>query len=77
MIRGLLARPLMRRALAAMLLFGSATGSVVFWNGGAFDLVQFAINLFVAGAGLVWLHLRWRVRERRALTTGEVEDIFS
>lgn len=70
-------RPILRRALAALILLGFATGSVLFWNRGALNLLQFAINLAVAAGGLVWLHLRWRAQERRALTPGKARDIFS
>lgn len=70
-------RPLLRRALAALILLVFATGSVLFWNGGEFDMVQFAINLAVATIGMVWLHLRWRARERRAMTPNKARNIFS
>lgn len=70
-------RPILRRALAALILLGFASGSVLFWNRGAFDIVQFAINLTVATLGLVWLHIRWRAQERRALTPSKAKDIFS
>ncbi len=70
-------RPLLRRALAALILLAFATGSVLFWNRGAFDTVQFAINLAVASAGMIWLHLRWRAKERRALTPSKAKEIFS
>lgn len=71
------ARPLVRRLLAAMILLVFATGSVLFWNRGGFDTVQFAINLGVATLGMLWLHLRWRAREARELTPSKAKDIFS
>ncbi|MEM6585890.1 MAG: hypothetical protein AAF692_09060 [Pseudomonadota bacterium] len=70
-------RPFLRRALAALILLGFATGSVLFWNWGGFDTVQFAINLAVATLGMVWLHIHWRAQERRALTPSKAKDIFS
>ena len=66
-----------RRLVAALLLLGFATGSVFFWNGGNFDLTQFAINLTVAIIGFVLLHFRWREQERRELSPKKVKDIFS
>ncbi|MEM1197505.1 MAG: hypothetical protein AAGH57_15490 [Pseudomonadota bacterium] len=77
MIRLPRSRAVLRRALAAIALGGFAIGSVLFWNAGEFDPVQFAINAVVASVGFVWLHFRWRAQERRALTPGKVKDIFS
>lgn len=73
----MISKALQRRLVAAILLLGFATGSVLFWNDGGFDLGQFAINLVVAVAGFAFLHHRWRAKERRALTPRKVEDIFS
>ena len=70
-------RPILRRALAALILLAFAVGSVLFWNRGGFDTVQFAINLVVASVGFIWLHTRWKAKERRALTPRKVKDIFS
>ncbi|MEL6708708.1 MAG: hypothetical protein AAFP79_10525 [Pseudomonadota bacterium] len=70
-------RPILRRIAAAFILLAFALGSVLFWNRGGFNTVQFAINLVVASVGFIWLHTRWKAKERRALTPSKVKDIFS
>ena len=70
-------RFILRRVLAAIILLAFAIGSVLFWNRGQFDYVQLSINLLVTALGMVWLHLRWREKERRELTPGKVKGIFS
>ena len=70
-------RPILRRVIAAIILLAFAVGSVMFWNRGAVDPIQLGINLGLATLGMVWLHLRWRKRERRELTPSKVKDIFS
>ncbi len=71
------AGPLRRRLLAALILTVFAIGSVLVWNGGEIVWSQLAINCAAAGAGLVFLHYRWRAQERRAMTPRKVKDIFS
>ena len=71
------ARPILRRLLAALILLAFAVGSVLFWNRGGIDPVQLGLNLMLATLGMVWLHVRWRRRERRELTPSKVKDIFS
>lgn len=73
----MISHPLRRRLFAALILGGFAIGSVLFWNGGGFDLTQFVVNTIVALVGFGWLHWRWRQQERRALTPKKVKDIFS
>ena len=73
----MIARPILRRLMAAAILLAFAVGSVLFWNRGGFEAVQLAINLAVASLGMLWLHLRWRSRERRELTPTKAKDIFS
>ena len=75
-MRSMFAKVIRRRLVAAFLLLAFATGSVLFWNEGAFDLPQFAVNIVVAIAGFAWLHFRWRAQEQAALTPGKVKDIF-
>lgn len=66
-----------RRLFAALALLVFAVGSALFWNDWRIDLGVLAINLFVASAGFLLLHLRWRRAERHALTPRRVKDIFS
>lgn len=73
----MISRALFRRLLAALVLLGFAIGSVLFWNDGRFDLIQLAFNALVAVIGFVWLHRRWRAKERAAMTPKKVKDIFS
>ena len=70
-------RFILRRLLAALVLVAFAIGSVLFWNRGEVDYAQLSINLAVAAIGMIWLHIRWREKERRELTPGKVKGIFS
>lgn len=81
-------RPILRRAIAAALLYAVAIGSALLFPGAALTLWREAdgtgvsisalsINLVVATLGSIWLHFRWRARERRALSPRKVKDIFS
>jgi uncharacterized membrane protein YqjE len=81
-------RPLLKRLLAALLLFGVAIGSALYWSEGELVLWYWKegkrltvsalpVNLIVAFLGCIWLHFRWRARERRALDPSKVKDIFS
>ncbi|MDJ0643591.1 MAG: hypothetical protein QNJ15_12305 [Erythrobacter sp.] len=66
-----------RRLFAALILFAFAVGSALFWDGGEVDWFTIGTNLAVAAIGLVFLHFRWRTRERRALTPNKAKDVFS
>lgn len=66
-----------RRLFAALILFGFAIGSALFWNDGAVDWVLVGINLVAALLGLLVLHFRWRSKERRPLSPEKAQDIFS
>ncbi len=65
-----------RRILAAILLYGFAAGSVLFWREGAFDPVMVGINMGMATLGLVILHFKWRRNEPR-ISPSKAKDIFS
>lgn len=65
-----------RRILAAILLYGFAVGSALFWNDGAVKWLTIGINLLAATAGLFVLHYRWRSTERRAFTPTKAKEIF-
>lgn len=73
----MMSRALLRRLFAALILVGFAVGSVLFWNNGRFDALQFGFNSIVAVVGFIWLHIRWRAKERAAMTPSKVKDIFS
>lgn len=66
-----------RRLFAFFVLFACAIGSALFWNDGTVNLIDMGANLLAAGAGMVFLHYRWRAQENRALSPGQVRDIFS
>lgn len=66
-----------RRLLAALLLYAFAIGSAFFWNDWQLDWIDMGSNLALATAGLILLHLRWRAREKKAMTPKQVRDIFS
>ncbi|KWV93200.1 hypothetical protein [Erythrobacter sp. YT30] len=70
------ARARNRRIVAAILLYGFAVGSVLFWREGEFDWVMLGINLGLATLGLALLHLKWRAREPR-ISADKAKDIFS
>lgn len=65
-----------RRIAAALLLYGFAFGSALFWSDGTLDRLVLGVNLFAATAGLVILHYRWRMKERRAFTPNRAKDVF-
>ncbi|MEM7779179.1 MAG: hypothetical protein AAF697_02170 [Pseudomonadota bacterium] len=70
-------RTVRRRVLAALVLFGFAIGSSLFWNEWRVDWPSLSINLLAAGAGLLFLHNRWRIKEARAMTPRKIKDTFS
>lgn len=67
---------LRRRVLAAVLLYVFAVGSALFWNDWEFNSLAMAINLIAATSGLLILHLRWRAREKEAMTPKKIRDTF-
>jgi hypothetical protein len=71
------ARPLLRRVAAALVLYGFAIVSVFFWNDWRVDWTTMTINLVAATTGLAFLHVRWRQKERSALSPTRLKDIFS
>lgn len=66
-----------RRILAAVLLLAFATGSPLYWNGGAWDTFDFGINLVLASIGFLMLHHKWKRREDKLVTPRKARDIFS
>ncbi|MEM6477066.1 MAG: hypothetical protein AAF687_12950 [Pseudomonadota bacterium] len=66
-----------RRIFAALVLFGVALGSALYWNDGKIDLTLLAINIAAASIGFSWLHHRWKRKEARIITPQKAEDIFS
>ncbi|MEL7197361.1 MAG: hypothetical protein AAGL10_03515 [Pseudomonadota bacterium] len=70
------ARARNRRIIAALLLYGFAVGSVLYWRDGAFDPVMLAINLGLASLGLLLLHFKWRSKKPR-ISPSKAKDIFS
>lgn len=76
----MIGKPLLRRFLAAIVLYGCAIGSVVFWHAGdplRAHLPLILLNSGFATIGLLVLHLRWKRREARMLTPDRVRNIFS
>lgn len=65
-----------RRVLAAVLLYSFAIGSAYFWNDWELDWLIMGTNLAAATIGLVVLHLRWRSREKQAMTPKKIRDTF-
>jgi len=59
-----------------MLLFAFAIGSALFWSGGLVNWTTLGINLVAASLGMIALHFRWRVQERRAFTPTKAKDVF-
>ena len=66
-----------RRLFAALALIVFAIGSSLFWNEGKIEWLSMSSNQFAALIGFLFLHFRWRGRERRALTPKQAQDIFS
>lgn len=66
-----------RRLIAALVLYGFAIGSALFWNDWQLEWITMGTNLFAATVGLAALHLRWRGQEKRAMTPNKARDIFS
>ena len=66
-----------RRVFAAVVLYGFALGSALFWKDGEWDWTTIGINIVAATVGLAFLHSRWRDKEARAMTPQQVKDTFS
>jgi len=65
-----------RRVFAAILLFAFAISSALFWSDGQINWLSLGVNLSAATLGLIALHYRWRVQERRAFTPTKAKDVF-
>ncbi len=65
-----------RRLFAAVLLYGFAIGSALFWNDWQLEWLTLSTNLAAATAGLLILHYRWRSKERRAFTPTNAKEVF-
>jgi hypothetical protein len=72
-----LSRAVLRRLFAAVMLYGFAVGSALFWNSGAIDRVILGANLVAATLGLGFLHWRWQRQERKAMSPKAIRDVFS
>lgn len=68
--------PLVRRIIAALVLLGTAVAVSVLRGGDTPDRLDLALNLAAALGAFVFLHYRWRARERRALTPRRIRDTF-
>lgn len=68
--------PLARRIVAAVLLLGTAVAVAALRAESEPRWLDLAFHLFAALAALVFLHFRWRRRERRALTPRRIRDTF-
>lgn len=66
-----------RRIFAAIALIGFAIGSAFYRSGGETEWFSIASHLAGALLGFVFLHYRWRAREKRLLTPDKAKDIFS
>ncbi|WP_379921116.1 hypothetical protein [Erythrobacter sp. R86502] len=69
--------PAIRRVVAAVLLAGCAAGLTWVRADPAQLWIELGINLLAAVIAFVFLHMRWRTRERRELTPKQAKDIFS
>jgi hypothetical protein len=70
-------RPLTRRIIAGVMLLGTAAAASLMragWPPLWFDL---ALNCATATAAFLFLHYRWRARERDEITPAKAKDIFS
>ncbi|MEL6530112.1 MAG: hypothetical protein AAGK01_08965 [Pseudomonadota bacterium] len=66
-----------RRIFAALLLFGVAIGSALFWDDGEIRWLTIGVNIACATAGLFFLHYRWRSKERRPFPPTQANDVFN
>ena len=74
----MIARPMiLRRIIAAILLFGIAIGSVLFWEGANPDWITLGINIGLATIGFIFLHFRWKKKEAQAITPQKIRKEFS
>lgn len=68
--------PLARRIIAALLLIGAAIAVTSLRAEGEVRRIDLALNLLAGIAAFIFLHFRWRRRERRALTPRTIRDTF-
>lgn len=68
--------PLVRRIAAAVLLLAAALAAALLRGEGGASGLELALNLAAALGAFVFLHYRWRARERRALTPRRIRDTF-
>lgn len=68
--------PALRRILAALILFGAATIIPFVRYQGGHLWFELLVNVIAALGALAFLHFRWRRQERRAMTRGQMKDIF-
>lgn len=69
--------PLVRRIIAAVILIGVAVATAFARGQGVQLWIELGANLTAAIAALVLLHFRWRSKERKSVTRGQLEDTFS
>ena len=69
--------PLMRRAIAAVLLVGAAIITALLRSDGSQRWFDLFVNIIVVMVALTFLHFRWRSRERKKLSPEKAQDIFS
>lgn len=69
--------PRVRRIVAAVILIGVAVATAFARSQGIQLWIELGANLIAAVAALVLLHFRWRSKERKTLTRGQLEDTFS
>ncbi|MFO6447582.1 hypothetical protein ACLBKU_10600 [Erythrobacter sp. NE805] len=70
-------KPLTRRLVAAVVLIGAAIVTALLRSKGSQLLFDLVANTVVAFGALVVLHVRWRSREKRAISPEQAQDIFS
>jgi len=68
--------PMLRRILAALILLGAATIIPFVRYQGGHLWIELLVNVIAALGALAFLHFRWRGQERRAMTRGQMKDIF-
>ena len=66
-----------RRIVAAVLLYGFAIGSALYWNDWQVDRVAIGINVILAAICFMVLHRRWKRKEAKIVTPKKARDIFS
>lgn len=69
--------PLIRRIVAGIILIAASVSFAFARNQGQQFWFELGANLIAAMAALVFLHYRWRAKERRAMTPDKIRDVFS